>query len=184
MNKPIHSAERTQRRRKKNSLTQKFGINYDQYTQMLKDHNEVCAICGNKDRNGRALAVDHCHTTNKVRGLLCTDCNTALGLFKDSKDLLTAAIEYLGREYIVPEVEDSIGYIDRDDRPSWKMLVTTPDGLFPSFQHAARHYKVCHTTIRGWALDESKYRREGFSCVKMFISLNEMKKRIENNVRD
>lgn len=182
MDKPIHSAERTQKRRKKNSLAKKFGINYDQYAQMLKDHNEVCAVCGNKDRNDRALAVDHCHATNKVRGLLCTDCNTALGLLKDSKELLNSALIYLDREYNVPEVGDSLGRIERDDRASWKMLVTTPAGLFPSLQHAGDHYNVNHTTVRGWALETSRYRREGFSCVKMFISLNEMKKRIKNNV--
>lgn len=182
MNKQEHSAERTEKRKKKNSLVKKFGINYDQYTQMLKDHNEVCAVCGNKDMNGRKLAVDHCHTTNKIRGLLCTNCNTALGLLKDSKELLNSAVKYLDRNYIVPEIEDSLGYIDRDDRKSWKMLVTTPDGVFPSFQHAADYYKVYHTTVRGWSIDTSKYRREGFSCVKMFISLNEMKKGIKNNV--
>jgi len=139
-------------------------------------------VCRNKDRNDRALAVDHCHSTNKIRGLLCTDCNTALGLLKDNKELVKSALAYLDREYNVPEAKDSLGYIDRDDRASWKMLVTTPDGIFPSFQHAAAHYKVYHTTIRGWSLDTSKYRQEGFSCVKMFISLNEMKKRIKNNV--
>jgi hypothetical protein len=181
MAKQIHSAERTKNRRKKLAL-KKFGINFDQFDQMLKDHNEVCAVCGNKDRNGRALAVDHCHTTNKIRGLLCTDCNTALGLLKDSKELLTSALKYLDREYTVPEIADSIGYIDRDDRASWKMLVTTPVGMFPSLQHAGDHYGVNHTTIRVWALETSKYRREGFSCVKMFISLNEMKERIKSNV--
>ena len=182
--KPIHSAERTIQRRKKNSLLKKFGINYDQYNRILEDQNNVCAICNNLDRNGRSLAVDHCHTTNKVRGLLCTDCNTALGLFKDNKDLLSSAIMYLNKDFIVPEVGDSLGYIDRDDRASWKMLVKTPDGMFPSLQHAGDYYKVNHTTIRGWCLEGSKYRRDGFSCVKMFISLNEMKQRIKNNVRN
>jgi Uri superfamily endonuclease len=182
--RPIHSVERTIQRRKKNSLLKKFGINYDQYNQILEDQNNVCAICNNLDRNGRSLAVDHCHTTNKVRGLLCTDCNTALGLFKDNKDLLDSAIMYLNKDFTVPEVSDSLGYIDRDDRASWKMLVKTPDGMFPSLQHAGDYYKVNHTTVRGWCLEGSKYRRSGFSCVKMFISLNEMKQRIKNNVWD
>ena len=182
--KPVHSPERTIQRRKKNGLLKKFGINYDQYDQILRDQNNVCAICNRLDRNGRSLAVDHCHTTNKVRGLLCMDCNTALGLFKDNKDLLDSAKAYLDNNFVVPDVNDSLGYIDRDDRASWKMLVKTPDGMFPSLQHAGDYYKVYHTTVRGWCLEGSKYRRNGFSCVKMFISLNEMKQRIKNNVWD
>jgi hypothetical protein len=51
-----------------------------------------CAICGTK---GVKLHIDHCHMTNHVRGLLCHNCNTGLGLFKDDVRLLAAAIAYL-----------------------------------------------------------------------------------------
>lgn len=61
----------------------------------LKD-NATCAICKKHKSNfTRALAVDHCHTTGKIRGLLCTNCNRALGNIKDSIDNLKNAIEYL-----------------------------------------------------------------------------------------
>lgn len=65
-----------------------FGISLKDYNEKLKDQNGVCAICGQYEtrthRNGtiHKLAVDHNHETNKVRGLLCTKCNMALGLFK------------------------------------------------------------------------------------------------------
>ena len=180
MNKPIHSPERTAKRRKKNGLKLRFGINFDQYEYMLQEQNSVCAICGNKDKKDKDLAVDHCHTTDKVRGLLCSDCNLGLGQFKDSVDLLLRAKKYLERDYKLPEIEDTLGYIDRDDRPSWKMLVITPDGKFPSLQHAANFYNVNFTTVRAWCHENSKYKKDGYSCTKMFISLNKMKESIDN----
>lgn len=54
----------------------------------------VCHICGGVDKD-RNLAIDHCHQTGKMRGLLCMGCNTALGRFKDNPDLLRKAAEYI-----------------------------------------------------------------------------------------
>lgn len=175
----INTPERSKKRRKKNGLLLKFGINYDQYEAIKSDQNGVCCICQQVDHCGRDLAVDHNHVSGKIRGLLCTDCNTALGLFKDDISLLQGAINYLSREYVVPEVECSLGKIDRDDAKGWKMLVTTPDGKFPSLEHAAKFYGVYHTTIRSWCLENSKYKKDGFSCEKLFLSLNEMKELID-----
>ncbi len=60
--------------------------------------NPVCGICGKKgkDQNTR-LAIDHCHKTGIVRGLLCKRCNQGLGKYKDDIGLLFKAIRYLGR---------------------------------------------------------------------------------------
>jgi hypothetical protein len=70
-----------------------YGISFKEYEEILKNQNNVCAICGNKtDRN---LCVDHNHETGEVRGLLCLDCNSALGHFKDNKKYLNNAIKYL-----------------------------------------------------------------------------------------
>ena len=55
--------------------------------------NKICKAP--ETLQNKNLAVDHCHKTGKVRGLLCSKCNKGLGLFKDSKELLTTAIEYL-----------------------------------------------------------------------------------------
>ncbi len=66
----------------------------DEYNAMLEAQGGVCAICKKKPKAGR-LAVDHVHGTDKVRGLLCNLCNSALGLFKDDPDRLKVAIEYL-----------------------------------------------------------------------------------------
>jgi hypothetical protein len=83
-------------------LTKKYGRSLDWFNETLQSQGGGCAICGGQevatDRiTGlpRNLAVDHCHATGKMRGLLCTACNTALGGFKDDPALLTAAIAYL-----------------------------------------------------------------------------------------
>jgi hypothetical protein len=54
----------------------------------------ACQICGYVPESGRNF-IDHDHTTGKIRGLLCFKCNSALGLFKDNKELLLKAIAYL-----------------------------------------------------------------------------------------
>lgn len=75
-----------------------YGITQAEYDAMLEKQNGKCAICNNTDEvEGRKLAIDHCHTTGRVRGLLCGKCNRGLGLFKDNPDLLLKAISYLAR---------------------------------------------------------------------------------------
>ena len=68
---------------------------------MLKSQNNVCAICHQKFGGGRnsnsRLGIDHCHTTGKVRGLLCSNCNRGLGMFKDSEERLKNALDYIKR---------------------------------------------------------------------------------------
>ncbi len=77
------------------SLKKKFGLSKEQYTELLEKQNHVCAICGKECT--KALAVDHCHTTGKIRGLLCNNCNRGIGHLKDSVENLTNAITYLTR---------------------------------------------------------------------------------------
>jgi len=76
-------------------LKYKFGITIEQYDEMLANQNGVCAICDRPSSNGYRLAVDHSHTTNKNRELLCHKCNTSLGLLNEDINTLTKMIEYL-----------------------------------------------------------------------------------------
>lgn len=62
---------------------------------MLEKQNNVCALCERACKTGTNLAVDHCHTTNRIRGLLCAACNRAIGNFQDSPTLLRKAATYL-----------------------------------------------------------------------------------------
>ncbi len=78
-----------------------YGLSDEEYTSMLDTQHGKCAICkkepiGRIDKT-RKLHVDHCHTTGKVRGLLCLHCNRGLGGFLDSVPSLQTAIKYLER---------------------------------------------------------------------------------------
>lgn len=72
-----------------------FGISESDYESMMQKQNGVCAICKKTCKTGRRLAIDHCHSSGAVRGLLCGNCNNGIGLFAESKALLLCAIEYL-----------------------------------------------------------------------------------------
>lgn len=79
---------------RRHKLKKFFGMTEEEYNELLIKQNGACAIC-RKTSEGKALAVDHCHETNKVRGLLCSNCNTALGLLGDDVTLMQKGIEYL-----------------------------------------------------------------------------------------
>ncbi len=83
--------------RKNIMLKKAYGITLDQFNKMHSDQNGMCAICGSNvgDSLGRSLHVDHCHDEGKVRGLLCSNCNTGLGKFNDNSELLFKAANYL-----------------------------------------------------------------------------------------
>lgn len=76
-------------------LKRKFKITVEEYEQMLKNQNSVCWICQKKCETNYALAVDHDHKTGNIRGLLCKNCNTAIGMFKEDVDVIMRAIEYI-----------------------------------------------------------------------------------------
>ena len=83
-------------RQRKTTMKRLYGIDGDQYRQMLADQDFCCAICKrHKDESTRELAVDHDHDTGKVRGLLCLKCNVGLGSFGDDIGRMKAATAYL-----------------------------------------------------------------------------------------
>lgn len=78
------------------NLSYHRGITVEQFTAMFEAQDGKCAIC--KGPSGdRRFHVDHCHTTNVIRGLLCSNCNTGLGLFCDDPTRLESAVVYLKR---------------------------------------------------------------------------------------
>lgn len=80
---------------KANHYKKKFGISLEEYNEMYSSQGGVCAICSLKE--DKQLAVDHDHITGKVRGLLCFRCNSSIGKFEDSSELLRKAANYLMR---------------------------------------------------------------------------------------
>jgi hypothetical protein len=96
-------------------LRKKYRITIVDYNKMLSEQNGVCAICGNPEtrvdkRLNRVsnLAVDHCHETGKIRGLLCHACNAMLGQSGDSADRLRLGAAYLDRVDYCTTPPDSV----------------------------------------------------------------------------
>jgi hypothetical protein len=78
------------------SIKWKYGISQEQFEEMLARQCGVCAICSRKEESKRGrLFVDHCHSTGVVRGLLCSRCNSGLGNFRDSPEIMDNARAYL-----------------------------------------------------------------------------------------
>jgi hypothetical protein len=84
-------------RNKNTRLNKSYGISLEQYLQMLEKQENKCAICDIKLTKDRHTCVDHCHSTNKIRGILCTNCNILLGQAKDSIKILKSAQKYLNK---------------------------------------------------------------------------------------
>lgn len=96
--------ERASANKRKSNLAKNYGLTVAEYDALLRKQGGVCAVCGKDEPNahGRTgkrfrLAVDHCHETGKVRGLLCQKCNRAIGLLGDDPVLMRKAIGYLLR---------------------------------------------------------------------------------------
>lgn len=74
----------------------KYGITKDDYMRMFREQDGRCAICRvEQHRVDRRFAVDHNHITDKVRGLLCPNCNAAIGMLKDNIENMKRAIAYI-----------------------------------------------------------------------------------------
>lgn len=76
---------------RRSALARKYGLSEKQYDDLFARQNGRCAICG----EAKKLVVDHCHSTGRVRALLCDDCNRGLGCFKDDPVRLQKAAEVL-----------------------------------------------------------------------------------------
>jgi hypothetical protein len=79
-------------------LRSAFGLSVAQYEQLLISQGGGCAICAGSNPSGKRLAVDHSHDSGKIRGLLCSRCNTMLGHSREQVSILQQAIAYLLRE--------------------------------------------------------------------------------------
>ena len=100
-------------------LRRKYGITLEQYNNLFQLQNGLCGICGKSESTRRwkkthgneRLAVDHCHETGVVRGLLCFKCNTAIGSLGDNEEMVMRVIFYLtnslknsrGKKFIIGE---------------------------------------------------------------------------------
>lgn len=77
-------------------LKKLYNLSVDEYKEMYEEAGGCCQVCGvEESKLNKRLAVDHCHTTGKVRGLLCSKCNTALGQLDDDLNKISALYSYL-----------------------------------------------------------------------------------------
>lgn len=95
--KAYYNKPENKRKYKSQMLKQTYGITIEEYEALLEKQNNVCAICKQPELTVRNknLAVDHCHKSGKIRGLLCSHCNRAIGLMKDDYKILREAANYL-----------------------------------------------------------------------------------------
>jgi hypothetical protein len=79
-------------------LKRKYGITLEIFNEMFFQQEGKCAICRRHSLEfKKGLCVDHCHNTGKIRGLLCSNCNSAIGKLNEDPNLFAVALEYLGR---------------------------------------------------------------------------------------
>jgi hypothetical protein len=82
--------------RNEKAILDRHGLTKPQKEAMLIAQDYRCAICGcHQSEINHILAVDHCHKTGKIRGLLCPECNLGIGKFEDNPEYLKSAVEYL-----------------------------------------------------------------------------------------
>jgi hypothetical protein len=86
----------TKKHRRNHRLNRTYGLSLDAYREMLCEQGGKCACCHSADPGGHGeFHVDHCHETGKIRGLLCSKCNTGIGLLGDNLNSLLKAVHYL-----------------------------------------------------------------------------------------
>lgn len=83
------------------NLHRRYGLSKEAFSELIAKQGLQCAICGVTPEEvalgkHKKLCIDHDHTTGLVRGLLCSNCNTAIGMLKDDLERLRRAIAYLG----------------------------------------------------------------------------------------
>ena len=79
-------------------LLREYGMTINEYHDLEKAQSGTCAICSCVPKNGDLLVVDHSHKSERVRGLLCGRCNSAIGLLGDDPDVAESAATYLRRK--------------------------------------------------------------------------------------
>lgn len=88
--------KRNPKRYKDSFLKRKYSITTDMYNEILNSQNNSCAICKIHESNlNYPMFIDHCHSTGRFRGLLCRNCNSGIGYFKDNISVIENSISYL-----------------------------------------------------------------------------------------
>lgn len=87
--------EKNKEIQRKSYLKFKYGLTVEDYNDLLETQNYKCAICESDPIIYSNLSIDHCHETGKIRGLLCQNCNSAIGFLKEDPEVVLKAYQYL-----------------------------------------------------------------------------------------
>lgn len=94
--KKTYAKRKANGKHKDSCLRNDFGITLEEYNKMFEEQGGCCKICcKHQSEQKRALAVDHCHSSGKIRGLLCNNCNKGIGNLQDNLEILSRAFEYV-----------------------------------------------------------------------------------------
>lgn len=91
----IRNKTRCLERGKRSMIKKRYGISLEEYEAYRLTFSEFCGICGKPEKQNRRLSLDHDHKTKRIRGLLCHNCNVAIGLLQESPELFRKALEYI-----------------------------------------------------------------------------------------
>jgi hypothetical protein len=112
------------RRAMRRACVAKFGLTVEQYEALLSAQGGACAICRNTCATGRMLAVDHDHTTGKVRALLCVACNRRLGTYESLREMAESYLSKYGEgNPLLADVSDA-WTAPAQQRAGWKPATT------------------------------------------------------------
>lgn len=108
--------DKVKAKNRQTALRRYYGITESQYDALLRQQGGRCKICGSQggDEIGIPLVVDHCHGSMRIRGLLCSPCNSGIGHLREDPSILRAAIAYLAEEgnadslYAVPGMPSGV----------------------------------------------------------------------------
>ena len=135
------------------SLQKKFGISLKERNALLRQQGSKCAGCNSRKPNWKGdWHVDHCHITKKIRGILCHNCNTALGRVKDSPEVLRNLVRYLESNAELRKIKSLLGNNPHGStnlrRAAHMRPVYEKRGVLPTNRWARRVWKNDSVSIR------------------------------------
>ncbi len=138
-------------------LRRKYNLTWEEYQNKLISQGNVCKICGSNDpkRGTKYFCVDHNHITNQIRGLLCQDCNDAIGRFNEDILILNNVIYYLDNSVIdIYNINETEFTLEVGNLACWKHTLKTKFGITPGqyltiLNDQQRKCKICKSEEPG-----------------------------------
>ena len=93
--KEYEQSEKGKAAKRKKEAKMKYGWSVERLFELFELQGYQCAICGTTEPGSSDWHIDHCHSSDEVRGILCGHCNVGIGMLKDSPDRMETAIQYL-----------------------------------------------------------------------------------------